>query len=308
MQTILGAGGIIGRELAQVLPQYTNSIRLVARNPKAVVGNEELVSADLLNREATIKAVEGSEVVYLCVGLEYNIKVWQASWPRIMDNIIVACAEHKAKLVFFDNIYMYHPLVTPNITEAASKDPQSEKGKVRAAILAKLWRAHEDGKIQATVARAADFYGPNAGAVSVLNEGALKPLLAGKPANWFGSKKVPHSFTYTKDAAKATAILGNSDKAWGEEWHLPTSKEELTGEDFVQQLAALTGKKAKIQVANAFLLRIMGLFIPVMREFPEMLYQYKQPYRFNSDKFEKAFGMKPTTYREGLLATVQAEE
>lgn len=35
-QTVLGAGGAIGIELAKVLTPYTTNIRLVGRNPKKV--------------------------------------------------------------------------------------------------------------------------------------------------------------------------------------------------------------------------------------------------------------------------------
>lgn len=37
MQTILGAGGIIARELAKNLPQYTNDIRQVSRKPQKLI-------------------------------------------------------------------------------------------------------------------------------------------------------------------------------------------------------------------------------------------------------------------------------
>jgi len=304
MQTILGAGGAIGKELAKVLPQYTDQVRLVARNPKAVLGNEELVSADLLDLEATKAAVQGSDVVYLCVGLTYNIKVWQSSWPRIMANTIEACADAKAKLVFFDNIYMYHPSEMSNITEDSKKDPQSEKGKVRLGILNQLWAAHKEGRIQATVARSADFYGPNAGSVSVMEEAVLKPLQNGKAANWFASLKNPHSFTYTIDAAKGTAILGNSEIAWGEEWHLPTAKNPLTGKEYIETIAALVRAKPKTQVAGKGILRILGLFNPIMKEFVEMIYQYDRPYYFNSEKFESTFNYTPLSYQEGLKSLI----
>lgn len=304
MQTILGSGGVIGTELAKVLPEYSDKVRLVARNPKAVLGSEELVAADLMDAEACSKAVAGSEVAYLCVGLEYNIKTWQRMWPLIMQNVVDACASHQCKLVFFDNIYMYHPSEMRNISEHSKKDPQSEKGKVRLQILNILWKAHQEGRIQATVARAADFYGPDAGGVSVLNAGVLQALVAGKAANWFGSSDKKHSFTYTIDAAKATAILGNSEQAWGEEWHLPTAANPLTGKEYVEQIAALLGKKPKIQVAGKFILKILGLFNPVLKEFPEMLYQYDRDYIFNSDKFERTFNFEPTPYREGLNSLI----
>ena len=107
MQTILGSTGIIGTELAKSLSQYTDKIRLVSRNPKLVNPTDQLVVADLTNPEQVHTAVEGSEVVYLTVGLEYKIGVWQTQWPVIMQNVIEACKNHKAKLVFFDNVYVY---------------------------------------------------------------------------------------------------------------------------------------------------------------------------------------------------------
>ncbi|MGB0980415.1 MAG: NAD-dependent epimerase/dehydratase family protein [Croceimicrobium sp.] len=304
MQTILGAGDVIGNELTKALAKYNTPVRLVARNPKTVMGNEELFSADLMDAEATLKAVEGSSVVYLTIGLQYNRDIWRKMWPQIMQNVIKACHLHQANLVFFDNIYCYHPEGFSDIREDHPKKPVSEKGKVRHAILEMLWQAHKAGEIKATVARSADFYGPNAGAVSVLNEGVLKPLKANKRANWFGGAHYKHSFTYTIDAAKATAMLGNSEIAWGEEWHLPTAKNALTGQEFVEKLAALTGAKPKMQVAGPFLLSLVGLFVPIMKEFKEMLYQYDRDYIFNSDKFEAAFEFNPTSYDEGLKSLI----
>ncbi len=56
MQTILGSSGIIGKELAKALPQYTNKIRLVSRNPKKVNDSDELFKANLLNAEETTES------------------------------------------------------------------------------------------------------------------------------------------------------------------------------------------------------------------------------------------------------------
>ena len=51
----------------------------------------------------------------------------------------------------------------------------------------------------------------------------------------------------------------------------------------------------------------MGLFIPVMRESYEMLYQFDQDYFFSSEKFEQRFGMHPTPYPEGIKAIVKED-
>ena len=88
MQTILGSGGAISRELLPELVKYTDRIRLAARNPGTYSGKEELFKVDLLDADRTAMAVEGSDVVYLLAGLQYDIRVWKVSWPRIMDNVI----------------------------------------------------------------------------------------------------------------------------------------------------------------------------------------------------------------------------
>ena len=55
-----------------------------------------------------------------------------------------------------------------------------------------------------------------------------------------------------------------------------------------------------------WLLGLMGLFIPVLHENMEMLYQFEHDYRFDSSKLERAFKLAPTPYREGIAATLSA--
>lgn len=111
MQTILGANGVIGHELSRALVASTPAIRQVSRNPRKVNPADETVVADLLDAQATSHAVAGSEVVYLVAGLKYDTSVWQEQWPKVMRNVINACKQHGARLVFFDNVYSY--LVMP---------------------------------------------------------------------------------------------------------------------------------------------------------------------------------------------------
>jgi len=79
MQTILGAGGNIGIELAKELSGYTNKIRLVSRNPKKVNDADQLIAADLTDPKLLDKAVEGSDVVYLTISFNFNTKEWEKS-------------------------------------------------------------------------------------------------------------------------------------------------------------------------------------------------------------------------------------
>src|SRR5258705_1246732 len=105
--TILGAGGAIGSELFKELSARDEPIRLVSRNPKLEPGAAEAVAADLSKLDDALKAISGSRVAFLVAGLKYDLQVWREYWPRIMDNVIEACKRSSAKLVFFDNVYMY---------------------------------------------------------------------------------------------------------------------------------------------------------------------------------------------------------
>ncbi|MCG2590133.1 NAD-dependent epimerase/dehydratase family protein [Rhodohalobacter sulfatireducens] len=308
MQTILGAGSAIGTELAKSLPQYTHSIRLVSRNPVKVNESDEIYSADLMDSEAVKKAVSGSDICYLTVGLKYDKKVWKRSWPVIMKNVIEACEEHNSKLVFFDNVYLYDPDHLNPMTEETPVNPSSEKGKVRAEIVKMLWDAAEKGRIEALVARSADFYGPGfEKPLSILIETVFKPLSQGSTANWLGGDSFKHSFTYTPDAGKATALLGNTPRAFGESWHLPTASNPDTGKEWVEEVAEAMNQKPKYRTVSTFIVRLMGLFMPIMRENIEMMYQYDRDYIFNSEKFEQKFNLKPTPYREGIRKVVETD-
>ena len=306
LQTILGSTGIIGTEIAKSLPQYTEHIRLVSRNPKQVNPYDEILQADLLDAEQTIKAVEGSEVVYLTPGLQYNIKIWREQWPQIMQNTIEACKRAGAKLVFFDNVYMYG-MVDGWMTEESPYKPVSRKGEVRAQIAKMLMKEAEKGNLQALIARSADFYGPNAG-TGVGNVLVIDNYMKGKKAQWMGDVNKKHSFTYTADAGKATALLGNTESAFNQEWLLPTAKDTLTGKEFIELAAKLAEVDPKYMILKKSMLRMAGLFNGLIRELAEMYYQYQFDYLFDSSKFEKSFDFQATSYKDGIEECIKASE
>ncbi len=307
MQTILGSGGTIGLEMARILPEYTNNVRLVSRNPKRAIPSNELFSADLLKQDEVIRAVEGSDVVYLLVGLPYKIKVWREQWPVVMRNTIEACKTHGSKLVFFDNIYMYDRDHLSLMDENTPIRPTSKKGVVRAEVATMLTNAVEAGELEALIARSADFYGPGRQENSVLAQMVFNRLAADKSAQWIHSIDHKHSFTYTPDASRGTAILGNTDDAYGEVWHLPTASDPMTGKQWIEAIAREFGGETKVQIVTNFLMTIMGLFVPALKEVKEMNYQYDRDYVFLSDKFNKRFNSEPTRYSEGIKAVVEAD-
>jgi nucleoside-diphosphate-sugar epimerase len=302
--TILGAGGAIANRLTKELDLLNKEVRLVSRKPKKVTGKEELFPADLLDAKQVQIALADTEVAYLVVGLPYKAKLWAEQWPIVMKNVIDACKATNTKLVFFDNIYMYNPAELNNLTEQTAIKPCSDKGATRALIANMLTTAMAKGEITACIARSADFYGYGA-ENSVLFYTVIKRLQAGKSSQWLLSDDKVHALTYVTDAAKGTALLGCSEAGWGEVWHLPTAQSE-TGKQIVAQFCKAWGAPYALQVMPKWMLNIMGFFIPEFREIKEMSYQFALDYRFNSGKFEKEFGMLPTSLSTAIAETVAA--
>ncbi len=304
MQTILGANGTIGSILAKELLNYTDRIRLVSRHPNRVNSTDELFSADLSIPEMVEKAVEGSEVVYLVVGFDYKLKVWEEKWPSLMRATIDACVKHNARLVFFDNVYMYDINAIPHMTEESAINPPSKKGAVRKMIAQMLMDEVKSGRLMGLIARSADFYGPGSDK-SLVTEMVYKNIKKGKAANWFVNADKKHSFTFTPDAAKATALLGNTNDAYNQVWHLPTDRDTLTGRELIDLFSWEMKSLSKVFVMPVWMIRIVGLFVPILKEMPEMMYQYDRDYFFDSSKFENRFNFKPTSYPEGVKNTVK---
>jgi nucleoside-diphosphate-sugar epimerase len=305
MQTILGANGTIGKLLAKELMSYTDRVRLVSRNPIRINETDELLPADLTQPGAVERAVRGSEVVYLVVGFEYKAKVWEEKWPALMRATIDACVKHGAKLVFFDNVYMYDRNEISHMTEESAINPPSRKGAVRKRISEMLMKADSEGWIKALIARSADFYGPDT-QNNFITQMVMKNISLGKKPMWFVNADLKHSFTYTPDAARATALLGNTADAYGQVWHLPTDSRNITGKEMIAMIAGEFGATPKVSLLPKWMLRPLGLFIPIMKEMPEMMYQYDRDYFFDSSKFTRKFSITATPYEEGVKAICTA--
>lgn len=302
MQTILGSNGQIGEELAISLRrEFGHKLRLVSRRPQRVNDSDELLSADLLDATATGRAVEGSEIAYLTAGLPMDTQLWAAQWPVIMRNVIDACATHHAKLVFFDNTYMYPQTSEPQ-TEDTPFLPYGEKGKVRAAIASDLLDAMGKGRIQALICRAPEFYGPGK-TQSITNSMILEPLKSGKTAKVLLRDDTLRSLIYTPDASRAMAVLGNTPDAFGQTWHLPCDDNRMTYRQFVALAAEVFGVVGRYKVLRQWQLRLARLVSRNAREVAELLPRYEADNVFCSNKFKLRFPeFRVTTLAQGLAS------
>ena len=77
----------------------------------------------------------------------------------MMTNTIAACRQHGARLVFFDNTYMY-PRTSAVQTEDTAFAPVGRKATVLSRIAEQLLASMSAGNVEAVIGRAPEFTVP----------------------------------------------------------------------------------------------------------------------------------------------------
>jgi nucleoside-diphosphate-sugar epimerase len=301
LHVVLGATGGAGGALVRELAGRGHRVRAVSRKPAAdLPKGVEQQAADAADPAQTRTACQGATVVYHCAQPPYQR--WAAEFPTLTQSIADAAAGAGARLIYADNLYTYGPVQGP-LTEDLPARATTKKGRVRTLMAQRLLAAHRQGTIQVAIARSSDYYGPG-GANSVVGDILFGAATTGNRARWLGRLDVPHSLNYLPDVARALATLGVRPEALGEVWHLPAA-EPLTGQAFVELIAAALGRPVKVTATSRLALRIAGVFDPRARESAEMLYQWERPFVVDASKFQRAFGpLEPTPHQQAVTTTV----
>lgn len=307
MQTVLGSGGQIADELTRELHRnLTHDIRLVSRNPRKIHDTDQLFPADLMDAEATARAVEGSEIVYLTVGVPLPSELWERKFPTMMANTIAACQKHGSKLVFFDNTYMYPRTATPQ-TEDTPFEPVGRKSIVRARIATMLLKEMEAGTIDAVICRAPEFYGPDK-TQSLSNTAVFTRIRQGKRPLVPLNAHAKRSLIWTPDASRAMALIGNIPDAYGQTWHLPIDDRRLSYRQMIDIASEVTGRRIGYTTVPRWVFRVGGMLNLAVREAEELLPRYRQDNIFDSSKFAARFpDFAITSHREGISLIVTGE-
>lgn len=298
LHIVLGGSGATGSAVINELKSRALKVKTVERTKKLM--STETINANLLDLESFSHAVKEATHIYLCIGLPYNSKIWRRDWPQIMRNTIQVCKENHAKLVFFDNTYMYgpSPLNIP-FDEDHLQKPITKKGLARKKTTDLLINAIEKGEIQAVIGRSADFYGSNA-TNSLFYIGFLQNMLKGKNPQWLGKKGIKHTYAYTEDNAKALVLLALDDSTYGQVWHLPVG-EAISIQEILNVFNKRLNKDFQISYTPRILLNFLSLFVPILKEAKEMIYQFDKEYIMSDQKFRKKFPeFKSTFYEEGI--------
>lgn len=301
--TIFGAGQV-GMTLMEQLASQGIAVTLVNRRgavAEALPAGVHIVAGDLNDASTVTKLAQNADVVFATAQPAYT--EWPEQWPPLMQSLIAGVARTQARLVFVDNLYMYGPTQGRPIHENLPYAATGRKGKTRAAIAALLLAAHKEGKVQATIGRASDFFGPRAMDTAVFGDRFFAAVAAGKPTDLFGNPDLPHTYTYVPDFARALITLSHSEAAYGSAWHVPNAQ-TISTRAMVHKFETALGQPVKTRVASPLMLAMVGLFVPIVREMKEMAYEFDEPYIVDDSRYRNTFDAQVTPLDEAVAHTV----
>ena len=299
LHVVLGTGPL-GLAVARHLAAGGERVRAANRGGKADLPDSvEIVGANLAEAADAKRACDGATVVYHCANPPYA--KWADLHPPLMEAIIEAAAAAGARLVFGDNLYAYGPVDGP-LTEDLPQRARGPNGRTRARIAEALLKAHDEGRVRATIGRGSDFFGSHAH-LSTVGDRIFARAIEGKPAQVLGNADVPHTVTYIEDFARALVTLGEQEEALGQVWHVP-NPETVNMRRFVQMVFEAAGHPPRLRAAPRWGIAMAALFNPTLRAVKEQLYQSERPWVVDSSKFERAFGWDATPMPDAAAATV----
>lgn len=298
LHVVLGGSGGVGRAVVTRLSQQGKQVRAVNRsgNIDDLPDGVEIKGADVLNRDEVVAVCAGTAVVYHCV----HPKKDYSQFESMTENIVAGAEAANARLVMAASVYPYGKVNRP-MTEDMPNKPEAPSGEYHAQAADVVMNAHKDGRVQATIGRASNYFGPHA--CRMWPGIDFKVAIKDEKMQIIGKKEPLHTYTYVYDFADGLIMLGERDEALGEIWHIP-SAETITTQQFIEMMYAETGTAENVQVGPKPILTIMSWFNAQMKPALEVYYQFDRPFTIDHSKYEKTFGATTTSHEEAIAQTV----
>lgn len=304
---IFGAAGTIGRAVAAELARRGQVPRVVGRSratlEQAFGDRAEIVDADVSEATGCARACAGAEAIVYSLGLPYTARAF-AAYPAMMRTAVEAARRAGVqKLLLITNVYPYGRPMTGRVAETHPRQPVGAKGRFRKEQEDLALAAHAPGKFLTTSLRLPDFYGPHA-SLAFGNMIAAAALDA-KPANLLGPADTAHEFVFTPDVAPVVCDLLERDAAFGTAYNF-AGPGVITTRAFAERVYAAAGTRFRARVASPRMVRLLGLFSPLMRELSELSYLQSEPVLLDDTKLHQVLpSPQKTSYEEGIRLTVE---
>jgi nucleoside-diphosphate-sugar epimerase len=256
-----------------------------------------------MDREGMIAACAGADVILHALNPPYD--KWDELAMPMAENVIAAARAAGATVMLPGNVYNYGTAVRPGLTEDTPMAPDTEKGRIRVAIEDRL-RAESETGPRSVVLRAGDFFGgPVDG--SWFDLVIAKDLKKGRVV-WPGRRDIDHAFAFMPDFARAFVMVADRRETLPPFARLHFAGHTATGQQFHAAMETAVGRPLRKGAAPWTIMRVIGLFNPLVREVVKMRYLWDTPHSLDNTRLEALIGAEPHTPLETALAEAVAAQ
>jgi len=308
---LFGAAGAIGQSIAHALGAAGRDYRVIGRSRgslEAAFGQDPHAEIATWNPDepaSIAAAAQGLQTAIYLVGVPYH--QFEMHPPLMEKTLAGLSAAGVERVILIGTIYPYGRARSQPVTENHPREPHTFKGQMRLAQENLVLEAHGRHGLSTLVLRLPDFYGPCVER-SFLN-GVFEGAARGTRAQMVGPIDVPHEFVFVPDVGPVVETLTRTPEAYGRWLHLAGAG-TITQREIAAKAYALAGREPKLMVAGKPMLRLLGLFNPILREMVEMNYLMSEPFVLDDSALQALIGpIKKTSYDEGIrLAFAAAQD
>jgi len=306
--TLLGASGAMGKSIADALRNAGEPYRVVARSRSALQAafasdpQAEIVTWDPDNPESVRAALRGTGTLIYLVGVAYD--QFRLHPPLMKATLEAAKLEGVERLLLISTVYPYGVPQTMPVKETHPRDTQTFKGRMRKDQQDLVMAAGARGDLQYAILVLPDFYGP--GMDKSFLSGLFTAAVKGGVATMLGPIDKPHEFVFVPDVGPVVVAMLRNPGAWGRLWNL--AGPGVTTQRAIADMAyKITGRKRRLLVAGKTMLRMIGIFDPIMRELVEMNYLLTNPVILDDSDLRGLLGpIAKTSYEDGVRACIKS--
>ncbi|WP_298860992.1 NAD-dependent epimerase/dehydratase family protein [uncultured Sulfitobacter sp.] len=281
---ILGAKGRFGRAATQAFANAGWNVRALSRaGDGAPLAGVSHVACDVMKRDALVAAARGVDVIVHAVHPAYQH--WTKQMPIHTRNVIAAGRASGATVMVVGNVYPFGENAPELLSESGTFAPTTRKGALRVTMEQAFADAAEQG-LRSVVLRGGDF------------------IEKTKTGNWFetyitnkvgkgiftypGRMDAVHAWAYLPDMARAMVGLAEKRGALPPFASFGFEGYSLTGAELKAVVERQVGQSLKTASFPWSLMRIIGLFSPLIREVNEMRYLWDTPHRVDGSALAAA--------------------
>ena len=236
---VFGGSGFLGSHVADALTAavYETTVFDIKSSPY-IQKNQKMITGNILDKEAVIKAIAGCDVVYNFAGMadiqEAHDKPVETIESNVMGNTIIleACRQHKVKrYVFASTVYVY--------SNAGSFYRSSKQ-----ACELIIENYHEVFGLAYTILRYGSLYGPRAGESNWVYKTLKQAVTEGKISR-LGDGEEVREYIHVEDAARCSVMILSEE--FENESVIITGHQTTRVKDIMIMIKEILGNKIKLE-------------------------------------------------------------